>query len=44
MLSTYEKSRMEVIKYSIKVTTQLDVKWRLEDELKELEEKQSIQL
>ena len=43
MLTDYEKGRMEVIKYSMKITTQLDTLWSLESELKKLEEKQSIQ-
>ena len=40
MLTKYEKSRMEVIQYSIKITTQLDTLWKLQDELKLLKEKQ----
>jgi len=43
MLTDYEKSRMEVIKYGMKITTQLGTLWQLQDELKKLEEKQSIQ-
>lgn len=39
MLTKVEKGRMEVIKYSIKTTTQLGTLWMLQDELKKLEEK-----
>jgi len=36
MLTKYEIGRIGVIKYSIKITTQLSVKWALEDELQKL--------
>ena len=42
MLTDYEKGRMEIIKYSMKITTQLGTLWMFQDELKKLEEKQLI--